>query len=161
MGGNSSTSTLKTMWPLLSGAWSDGGTYMHSTELSQFTLHDSSLTLFVDRVLKWTTKEPWFHFPPWTSTYSSPEAMKRIRPEEERQGGINAMFLTDSMNGEVWVIVPKEKDIKQRQPRQWLCGTMAVVGHLIQGASETDLPLIYLELVYPCSWTQGAHQYHK
>lgn len=91
-GGNSCTSTLKTMWPLLSGAWSDGGTYMHSTELSQFTLHDSSLTLFVDRVLKWTTKEPWFHFPPWTSTYSSPEAMKRIRPEEERQGGINAMF---------------------------------------------------------------------
>lgn len=95
------------------------------------------------------------------STYSSPEAMKRIRPEEERRGGINAMFLTDSLNGEVWVIVPKERDIKQRQPRQWLCGTMAVVGHLIQGASETDLPLIYLELVYPCSWTQGAHQYHK
>lgn len=88
MGGNSCTSTLKTMWPLLSGAWSHGGTYMHSTELSQFTLHDSSLTLFVDRVLKWTTKEPWFHFP----SYSSPEAMKRIRPEEERQGGINAMF---------------------------------------------------------------------
>lgn len=65
MGGNSCTSTFKTMWPLSSGAGSDG-TYMHSTRLSQLTLHASLLTFIVDkhRVLKWMTTEAWFRFPP-------------------------------------------------------------------------------------------------
>lgn len=55
---------LRQFGPSCRGLGQMGVHTMHSTGLSQLTLHASSLTLFIDRVLEWTTKEAWFHFPP-------------------------------------------------------------------------------------------------